>query len=119
MEEMQKLIGQRQGEGTPLGRPRPFSTIETPTRASTSEGSDIFKPLVQSISEADDSLTRGLTGYDRLQSSLEELSTAFSEVCKNRFELRDSLLTFDCPSNRQNSRGAKLRYRMLDASASS
>ncbi|KAF8917932.1 hypothetical protein CPB85DRAFT_1284072 [Mucidula mucida] len=94
MEEMQKLIGQRQGEGTPLSRPRPFSAFDTPTRAPSFDGTDAFKPLIQSIAEADDSLMQGINGYNNIQGSLEELSTAFREqsadINKYKTEVQNS-----------------------------
>ncbi len=114
MEEMQKLIGQRQGEGTPLSRPRPFSAFDTPTRAPSFDGTDAFKPLIQSIAEADDSLMQGINGYNNIQGSLEELSTAFREV--RRLSSLSSSYS-PCHSNLRISTSTRLKYKIPNVNA--
>jgi len=91
MEEMRQLIGKRQGEITPLSRPR-----STMVDISTPRGSDSVQldSLSEQLSVADRDLTRAATSHETLQDNLERLAADFKErstdLEKNRVELQNT-----------------------------
>lgn len=89
MEEMRNMIGRRQGESTPKGRPR-SGTLDT-IRPNDDE-------LVRSVQimalEADQGLARAMSNQDDLQTRLKEMAAELAERAadfeKSRLELQNA-----------------------------
>ncbi|KAK7061920.1 DH domain-containing protein [Favolaschia claudopus] len=96
MEEMRQLIGQREGAGTPRGRPLSMA-VDTPIRniggSSSSRIDDIQRSLTTLVAEADASLVRASSNQEALNSGIRQLADDLqersAELERTRLELQN------------------------------
>ncbi|KAK0468197.1 uncharacterized protein EV420DRAFT_1635453 [Desarmillaria tabescens] len=80
LNEMRTLISQRTGDNTPVNRAR-NSVFDTPFRSATpvADNSLSFNTLDSLISDAEGSLSRGISNCENLKASLDEVPSVLAE----------------------------------------
>lgn len=86
MEEMQRLIGRRQGGEVTPRKPRTLGRESS--QDSTSSNVEVVKSAIGGlVSDADKALARASSGHDRLQLDFAQLSADFKEVSGRRVKV--------------------------------
>lgn len=84
MEEMQKLLSHRQsGDGTPRLRAGSIFSERpsTPVLSSSTQPDHVTRSINMLASEAEQALSRAMTGQETLEQNVHALSGQFKEVC--------------------------------------